>query len=88
MPLAKAQAASQCVNFAQMFYFDNTFPSSQTHRMILCVENNDFAWFKENETDNLPKKEKSGSCWISDFPHFRQRAAQTKIVGVRFGFRS
>ncbi|GEM_PF-2420671 len=46
MPLAIALAASQCVNFAQSFHLDNTFPSSQTHRMILGVEKTDFAWFK------------------------------------------
>lgn len=46
MLLAIELAASQCVNFAQVFHFDNTFPCSQTHRTILRVEKTDFARFE------------------------------------------
>ncbi len=68
MPLAIALAASQCINFAQMFHFDNTFPPSQTHRASLCVEKDDFAVFEATLATNLPKTEKFGSCFVGSSP--------------------
>lgn len=80
MPLAIALAASRCVNFAQMFHFDNTFPSSQTHRVVLCVENDDFAWFEVTQTSNLTKNEKTGSRHISVFHTLHQVSHQIKAA--------